>query len=143
MANNTSLSQTVELITKLRNIIQKLSNLEDSEVTGEGNCKLLLQILNSINGLRGDLDSWFDKLVHELASKLENKTSLSMAHMKMELQTEVKDIYDKLIKLENQKISMSEIDGDVSELANQVRALENNPIPIQTDDKSAIGKVVL
>ena len=41
-----------------------------------------------------------------------------MAHMKMELQTEVKGIYDRLSKLENQKISVSEIDGDVKEPAN-------------------------
>ena len=41
-----------------------------------------------------------------------------MACMKMELQTEVKGIYDRLSKLGNQKISVSEIDGDVKELTN-------------------------
>ena len=116
MTNNTSLGQTGESITKSTNIIQNLSNLEDREVTGEGNIKLLLKIWNSINGLRGDLDSHFDKLAHELATELENKISLGMAHIKMELQMEVKGIYDRLSMLENQKISMSEIDGDIHEL---------------------------
>ena len=94
-----------------------MKNLEDSEVTGEGNSKLLLKILSSINGLRGDLDKHFDKLAHELATELENKISLGIAHMKMELQTEVKGIYNRLSKLENQKISVSEIYADVQELA--------------------------
>ena len=66
-----------------------------------------------------------------------------MAHVKMELQTEVKGIYDRSSKTENQKICVREIDGNLQELANWVRALENNPVPIQTDDKSVIEKVVL
>ena len=118
MANDTSLSQTGELITKSTSIIQNVNNLEDSEVAEEGNSKLLLKIQNSINGLRRYLYSHFDKLAHELATKLENKISLRMAYMKMELQTEVKGIYDRLSMLDNQKIIMSEIDGDVQEQAN-------------------------
>ena len=48
-----------------------MNSLEDSEVTGDGNSKLLLKILNSINGLSRDLDSCFDKLAHELATEPE------------------------------------------------------------------------
>ena len=73
MANNTSLSQTGELITKSTNIIQNVNNLERSEETGEANSKFLLKLLKSINGLSRDLDICFDKLAHKLVSKLENK----------------------------------------------------------------------